>query len=167
MIIGWWTLLVNYGLFPLVTMDVDPMSSKERSLPVIVEKNGIHYPSYSEPDDSVFVVVDEMPLFKVDYTLKNIKKQKDYSNRMLIEYIQENMKYPKGWGDICLQGFIAVSFVIDEKGKVSNPEIRKSLHPALDTIVLKIIMDMPPWEKAPKHRGKPVKVKYTIPVHIN
>lgn len=80
----------------------------------------------------------------------------------LLKYLKEEVsKYPPSdlWGE----GRVVLSFVVDSMGKIGNPEIFRSLTIEQDSIAIQIISNMPDWTPG-KQRGKPVRVKYTVPV---
>lgn len=81
----------------------------------------------------------------------------------LIEFLQANIKYPQESMKQGIQGRVIVSFVIDVDGSVTNAEIRKSVDPLLDAEALRVVRMMPKWTPG-LTAGKPVKVKYTMPV---
>ncbi|MGL5788083.1 MAG: energy transducer TonB [Bacteroidales bacterium] len=61
---------------------------------------------------------------------------------------------------------VIVSFVIDEDGYAVNPVVvDNTKDKAIIRIALQTVNQMPRWTPA-KRKGKPVAVKYTLPVHI-
>lgn len=52
---------------------------------------------------------------------------------------------------------------MDEEGNIFNPVVVRSLHPLLDSIAVTIVKEIPKWEPG-NLRGKPMAVKYTVPV---
>lgn len=78
----------------------------------------------------------------------------------LIKYMGANIKYPK---ESKKEGTVYVSFVVDEKGKITNAEITKSVVDVLDKEALRVVKNMPNW-KPGKDKGKNVKVKMTLPI---
>lgn len=78
----------------------------------------------------------------------------------LIKYMVTNVKYPK---ETKKEGKVHISFIIDEKGKVTNAEILKSVDAVLDKEALRVVKAMPNWTPG-KDKGKNVKVKMTLPI---
>ena len=62
-----------------------------------------------------------------------------------------------------MQGRVAVSFVVRKDGSVSNAEISRSVAPSLDAEALRVVQSMPKWTPG-KQNGKPVNVKYVVPI---
>lgn len=85
----------------------------------------------------------------------------------LIKYLTDNLEYPKEAEEDSVGGRVIVSFVVDKEGNVVEPaEIVKSIHPALDAEALRVVKAMPRWTPG-KMKGKPVAVKYTLPIMFN
>ena len=81
--------------------------------------------------------------------------------RYMHETIENLLKIKKGMPPISGRTIVIVTIAAD--GSVQSPYILRSLSPEFDTIVLEAIRLMPRW-KPGIQRGKPVPVKYTIPV---
>lgn len=84
--------------------------------------------------------------------------------KALMQYIQENLKYPQWESENDIQGTVYVSVVIDEKGKVTKPEILRSVAGSknFDAEVMRVITTMPDWIPG-EEKGVPVAVKYNLP----
>lgn len=101
-------------------------------------------------DEEIFAVVEEMPSFPG-------------GDAALMSYITKNIKYPSIATENGIQGRVICTFVINRDGKVTNAEVIRSVDPSLDKEALRVINNMPAW-KPGKQRGKPVRVKYTLPI---
>ncbi|MBA7548856.1 hypothetical protein ES705_41324 [subsurface metagenome] len=111
----------------------------------------------------VFFKVDEMP----DFQGKGIEG--------FGEFIIENIKYPEEARKKKLEGKIYVQFIIDKEGFVKDAivmrattnlpprEAKKINAPSLEKEALRVINSSPKWEPG-KLKGKPVSVRYVIPV---
>ena len=64
-----------------------------------------------------------------------------------------------------IQGRVLVTFIVNKDGAIVEPEVVKSVNPSLDKEALRVISTMPNW-KPGSQRGKPVRVKYTVPVNF-
>jgi len=106
-----------------------------------------------EPEEEeIFMVVEESPEFPGGV-------------QALLEYLRKNIKYPQICKDNNIQGRVLISFVVNKDGAIVDPEVIKSVHPSLDKEALRVISGMPKW-KPGAQRGKPVRVKYTVPVNF-
>ena len=82
---------------------------------------------------------------------------------VLMKYLAANIKYPASAVKAKKQGRVIVTFVIQQDGSVSKARIAKSVDPELDAEALRIVKAMPNWTPGTQD-GKPVNVRYTIPV---
>ena len=83
----------------------------------------------------------------------------------LLKFMRATIKYPAQAREDSIQGRVLVTFVINKDGSIVEPEVVKSVHPQLDEEALRMIKAMPAW-KPGTINGKPVRVKYTIPVNF-
>lgn len=105
----------------------------------------------SSNSDSVFQVVEQMPEFEGGFD-------------GLVQFIGSEVKYPLEAKDRELEGKVFISFVVNEKGNVTNVEVKKSLDPSLDAEALRVVKAMPKYAKPGIHKGKPVKVQMVLPI---
>lgn len=84
-------------------------------------------------------------------------------DRKLMEYLSENIRYPKECGEICVQGRVIVSFIVEKDGSISNVKVAKSLDPLLDKEAVRVVSGMPKWIPG-RQNGVAVRVRYIIPV---
>ena len=83
----------------------------------------------------------------------------------LMEFLSNNIKYPKEAEKNGVQGRVLVGFIVDVDGAVSESRVEHSSSPQLDREALRVIRLMPAWNPAvDKNTGKPVKVRYHLPV---
>ncbi|WP_302460257.1 energy transducer TonB [Parabacteroides johnsonii] len=101
-------------------------------------------------ENAVYHVVDNMPEFPGGM-------------KALLNFIDNNVQYPAEARKKGIQGRVHVQFIVDEDGYIIEPNIVRSVEPALDKEALRIIKILPQW-KPGTLQGKAVKVKYTIPV---
>ena len=98
-----------------------------------------------------FTVVEVMPKFKG-------------GNKAMMEFLMMNMKYPESAVKAKQQGKAVVGFVVKKDGTVSDVYIVKSTgYDVLDNEAMRVVKSMPAWEPG-KQKGKPVDVKYFVPI---
>ena len=96
-------------------------------------------------------VVEVMPEFKG-------------GNKAMMEFLMMNMKYPESAAKAKQQGRAVVGFVVRKDGTVSDVHITKSAgYAVLDEEAMRVVKAMPAWEPG-KQKGKPVNVKYNVPI---
>lgn len=82
---------------------------------------------------------------------------------VMMKYLAANIKYPASAVKAKKQGRVIVTFVIQKDGSVTEARIARSVDPELDAEALRIVKAMPNWTPGTQD-GKPVNVRYTIPV---
>ncbi len=98
-----------------------------------------------------YEVVEVMPKFKG-------------GESAMMEFLMMNMKYPQTAVKAKQQGRAIVGFVVRKDGTVSDVHITKSAgHAVLDEEAMRVVKSMPAWEPG-KQKGKPVNVKYNVPI---
>ena len=81
----------------------------------------------------------------------------------LMQYLAKNIKYPTIAQENGTQGRVIVQFVVNKDGSIVDAKVVRSVDPYLDKEALRVINTMPKW-KPGMQRGKPVRVKFTVPV---
>lgn len=113
-------------------------------VPVAVEEE--------EPEEqTIFEVVEQMPEFP------------DGGMAGLMQFLSKNIKYPTIAQENGTQGRVTVQFVVNKDGSIVDAKVLRGVDPYLDKEALRVIGAMPKW-KPGMQRGKPVRVKYTVPV---
>ena len=105
-----------------------------------------------EPEEqTIFEVVEQMPEFP------------DGGMAGLMQFLSKNIKYPTIAQENGTQGRVTVQFVVNKDGSIVDAKVLRGVDPYLDKEALRVIGTMPKW-KPGMQRGKPVRVKYTVPV---
>ena len=81
----------------------------------------------------------------------------------MAQYIACHLQYPTVAQENGIQGRVFVSFVVGEDGYVEDVQVIKGVEPMLDKEALRVIQSLPRWTPG-NQQGKPVRVKYTVPV---
>jgi len=105
------------------------------------------------------------PVEEVTFDLAAVQEQPDFPGGMakMYEYLQKTTKYPDMEFDAGIQGKVFIEFVVDKDGSVEDVKVRRGVSPGLDKEALRAVRSMPKWSPG-KMNGKPVKVRFTIPV---
>lgn len=113
--------------------------------------------------DTVAIDTDSVPIFNCS----SIHPEYPGGEDALLKFIKTNRQYPQTAKDAGTQGNVYVSFVIMEDGSVKSPTIwRGIIGPGAKDCAaeaLRIVSILPNW-KPGTNNGKPVRVKYTIPI---
>jgi len=83
----------------------------------------------------------------------------------LLKYLASNTMYPAEAINNGIQGRVYVSFIIGKQGEVNHVSLLRPCDPILDKEALRVVRSMPDW-KPGKQRGKPVEVKYNVPINF-
>ena len=160
-------ILVNgKEYFKALSDGQEKLAIEDAEIPTI--QNAIH-------DDPIFEVVEE-------------PAQYPGGQGALMQYLAQNIRYPKISAENGVQGRVVVQFVIEKDGSLSNFKVVKDAKPVSDGITvnaqgttaegndipkeaygalnieaLRVLRGMPNWTPA-KQRGQVVRLKYTIPV---
>ncbi len=160
-------ILINgQEYFKALSDGQEKLAIEDAEIPTI--QNAIH-------DDPIFEVVEE-------------PAQYPGGQAALMQYLAQNIRYPKISAENGVQGRVIVQFVIEKDGSLSNFKVVKDAKPVLDGITvnaqgttaegndipkeaygalnieaLRVLRGMPNWTPA-KQRGQVVRLKYTIPV---
>ena len=108
-------------------------------------------PPVDDPDNPVFEVVESMPEFPGG------------GMTAMMQFLSKNIKYPVNAQKNGTQGRVTVQFIVNADGSISNIGIIRGVDPELDGEAVRVISTMPNW-KPGTQKGKPVRVKYTVPV---
>ena len=108
-------------------------------------------PPVDDPENPVFEVVESMPEFPGG------------GMTALMQFLSKNIKYPVNAQKNGTQGRVTVQFIVNVDGSISNIGIIRGVDPELDGEAVRVISTMPNW-KPGTQKGKPVRVKYTVPV---
>lgn len=101
-----------------------------------------------EVEDEIFVVVEKMPELIGG-----------------ISSVMEDLRYPEMARMAGIEGRVIVQFVIDEKGNVIDPHVVRGIGGGCDKEAVRAVQQA---KFSPgMQRGRPVKVRYSIPVTFN
>ncbi len=135
---------------------------EERSLlDDMVEKaqqNGKNIREGNEPgrsqmrNDSVFTVVEEMPVFPG-------------GTQAMMEFMAENIRYPEQARRDSIQGRVFVNFLIEADGKVTNANVLRGIGGGCDEEAIRVVELMPDWTPG-YQRGQAVRVSFNMPIRF-
>ena len=128
----------------------DPSINKKSVKEEVVQKEE---PKKEIDLNKVFLAVKEMPKF-------------DGGDEALQKYIQNNTNYPDVARKMGLQGYVYISYVVNQVGDVVDVNLKKGVHPVLDDEALRVVASIPKYKSPGKKDGIPVKVQLTLPVNF-
>jgi len=142
----------SFILFSLISFAVIVFSSCGKNKTTDPKlSNETATPSEAALRDSVFVNVDELPVFTGGDTA-------------LLNYIARNCVYPSDAKTAGIQGKVVVRLVVEKDGSVSNVSVIKSVSPSLDAEAVRVVSTLPRFEKPGLIKGTPVAVHFMVPI---
>ena len=103
-----------------------------------------------EEENKVFDVVEENPSFPG-------------GQAALMQWLNENIKYPVIAAENCIQGRVIVQFVVSKTGSISDVRVVRGVDPSLDKEAVRVVSNMPNWTPG-RQNGTTVNVRFTLPV---
>lgn len=108
----------------------------------------------ADKDTQAFIEAEEMPSFQGG----DLKK--------FSEWISKNLVYPEQAVKQKIQGRVIVGFTVNKTGQVGQVNVIHSSSDVLNATAIEVVEKSPLWEPG-KNQGKPVNVKYVIPIHFS
>jgi periplasmic protein TonB len=68
------------------------------------------------------------------------------SHKLLLKFINDNLKYPEVAIENALADRVVASFIIGKNGRISHIRIERCAFPVLGEEVIRVLSLMPPWE---------------------
>ena len=134
-------------------------NSKDLFAIIVVEREVVYNTPVESPveeevtdEDEIFMIVEEEPEFPG-------------GPAKLLEYIQQNLKYPMEARENNIQGKVIVSFVVEKDGSISNVKVLRGIGGGCDAEAVRVIESLPKF-KPGKQRGNLVRVSYTLPINF-
>lgn len=112
------------------------------------------------------IVVEEEPEEEeVEQVFLIVEDQPEPSGGMgaFYEYLGRNIRYPEQARRMGVEGRVFVEFVVDKDGDLTEVKVVKGIGAGCDEEAVRVVKGSPNW-KPGKQRGRPVKVKMTVPV---
>jgi protein TonB len=133
------------------TLEIDTEDDKDKKVAISspITSTG---PAQEVDDNVVFQVVERMPSFPG-------------GDAAMFKYLGDNIKYPVIAQENGVQGRVICQFVVNRDGSIVDIVVVRPVDPSLDREAVRVIQSMPKWSPG-QQRGKPVRVKFTLPVNF-
>jgi TonB family protein len=109
------------------------------------------------------LMVQTVPNFPCDPKFADLGK--DCNERSLLTYLANNVKYPQSARDRNITGMAIMQFVVDKEGNVVHVEVLQGICDDIKAECKRVVNGMPKWTPGMAD-GKPVKVRYTLPIRF-
>ena len=126
-------------------------------------------PPPPEPEvEEIFKVVEDMPRFPGCEDMTASKEElRMCTNRKMLEFIYENIRYPALARDNNIEGTVVVRFVVNKEGHIEDAEVVRDIGGGCGAEALRIVEMMNEMDERwtpGMQRGRPVKVLFNLPV---
>ena len=151
--------LVKYGLvLPLICMlwffpsiKLEKLQASNKNLITKTQQEKPKIKEQKAKNEEVFTVVENPPEY--------IGGQ-----AAMIEFLTQNIVYPKAEREKGIQGTVYVTFIVETNGNLSNVKVIRGVNKALDTEAVRVVNLMSKRWKAGTFKGKPVRVQFNLPI---
>lgn len=146
-----YSLIVPLALALVLSSNAQSVvSSAKKAIPTTKVK--VKTAIQSSDKDKVYTMVEKMPQFPGGETA-------------LLNYINQNVKYPAEAINKNEQGPVIVRFIVNILGKVEKAEILRGVSESIDKEALRVVKSLPDWTPG-EQKGKKVSVWYTLPINF-
>lgn len=140
--------------------DEDIQTSEEVNQAIVtVPGTGTGTPVATGPIGPVVEEVDENQI----YDIVEENPRFPGGDEACMKWLSENIKYPPICVEQGIQGRVYAQFVVNKDGSIVDIKIVRSPDPYLSKEAERVLKMMPKWSPG-KQRGKPVRVKFSLPV---
>ena len=140
--------------------DEDIQTSEEVNQAIVtVPGTGTGTPVATGPIGPVVEEVDENQI----YDIVEENPRFPGGDEACMKWLSENIKYPPICVEQGIRGCVYAQFVVNKDGSIVDIKIVRSPDPYLSKEAERVLKMMPKWSPG-KQRGKPVRVKFSLPV---
>jgi protein TonB len=134
-----------------VEMDLDVEIKEEKAVvkPIKIDAPPPP-PQVEEKEDEIFMVVENQP-------------EPEGGMAAFYKYVGKEMDYPKQARRMGVEGRVFMQFVVDKDGSLTDIKVLKGIGSGCDEEAMRVLQAAPKW-KPGKQRGRPVKVRMSIPI---
>lgn len=138
--------------FEIEPVEIESMEMDDDYMVEIFDpsKNGEPVEEEEADPQEIHVVVEQQPEFPG-------------GEAALMKFIQKTLKYPAFAVENNIQGRVTLSFVVEKDGSIADIQVMRSPAEELSKEGTRIVSSMPKWKPGRQH-GKPVRVKYVLPI---
>lgn len=121
------------------------------------------------PGNEIFKVAEEMPRFPGCEALLYPPERKQCADRLMLQFIYQNIKYPEEARANGNEGTAVINFVVEKDGTISDAKIVKDVEGGCGNEALRVVNLMNEKEIAwipGKQNGNPVRVAFNLPIRF-
>ena len=129
-----------------IEIDLDVEITEE----TVIEEVEFEDPGEEEETDEIFTIVEQQP--------EPVGGISAFYN-----YVSKRIKYPSQARRMAIEGRVFVQFVVERDGTIQDVQVMKGIGGGCDEEAIRVVKSHPKW-KPGKQRGKPVRVRITLPI---
>lgn len=103
---------------------------------------------------------------KLETELPDIEAEFPGGIEAMMNFINENVRYPQSSIEMGEQGRVFISFVVDTVGVISNIKVEKGISDSLNAEAIRVIQTMPKWKPAIL-ADKPINEMVRLPINFS
>ncbi len=176
-VVGLLVALFSFDMAPTSAPDLNALDAATPDMPLEAISSGLNAPLQpihvvvdTPPPPpllqkgEVFKVVDIMPRFG-DCQQEESWERKKCSDRNIIKFISNNIKYPEEARKNGVEGMAVIRFVVNKDGRLSDFQLLRDPGMGCGDEAMRVSKLMSDW-KPGSHEGKTVRVQFTFPVRF-
>lgn len=107
------------------------------------------------------------PVDDPTFELSAVEEQPEFPGGLeaMYKFLGKNVHYPDMERDAGITGRVFVEFVVASDGSITEVTLKRGVSGGLDKEAQRVVKTMPKWSPG-KMNGKPVKVRYILPVNF-
>ncbi len=163
---------------PIIKKDEEVQEEKPPAVEELVEKKEDIGTDTKQGNDDAAPAIEDAPELKVveapapvvedkTYEMFDIQKPPSFpgGEKELLKFLAENIKYPPLARENNIQGNVALTFVVNKDGRVSDVTILRDIGGGCGKEAVRVVNSMPKWNPG-EANGNKVKVRFTLPVRF-
>lgn len=102
-----------------------------------------------------------------EFNIAQVEQKPEFpgGDAALFKYLSDSIRYPVDARTKGIKGKVILSFVISKDGSVDDIVLLRGIGGGCDEESIRVVKSMPKWTPG-RHKGNPVKVKYTLPINF-
>ncbi|MGH1434170.1 MAG: energy transducer TonB [Lewinella sp.] len=126
-------------------------------------------PPIKDEGPDIVIIAEKMPVFGDCGALEDETSRRKCSDRALIQFIGQHVRYPAIAKENGVSGTAVIRFVVEKDGSLSQIEMVRDPGATLGAEAQRVVQLMadsaPKWSPG-KQRGRPVRVQFNLPVRF-
>ena len=163
---------------PIIKKDEEVQEEKPPAVEELVEKKEDIGTEDKQGNDEAAPTIEDNPSELVveapapvvedkTYEMFDIQKPPSFpgGEKELLKFLAQNIKYPPLARENNIQGNVALTFVVNKNGSVSDVTVLRDIGGGCGKEAVRVVNSMPRWNPG-EANGNPVKVRFTLPVRF-